>query len=235
MLLGAKQFFERSAVPVGYSNTGIVNSSCFKCALPPGFSAVGHTITFWGRSPGRSSAMISGEDNCTFFKLGTYVDGIGLSCYRDCNFTMVSLLEENVAWSNWSGATPSTFAHYAVVISSARSVSVYVNGVKRITNTSNNFRKPTGWFSICGYAEPVYYAQEGRYLTRTLNGTVSRVAIFGSAFDANDVAGDMQLGANIPSRNDLQHLWIYSTKDEVGDWNMETVSPAHLSDETPWS
>ena len=38
---------------------------------------------------------------------------------------------------------------------------------------------PTGYFAICGYGVPVYFG--GRYLIRSLNGSVARVAIFNSA------------------------------------------------------
>lgn len=44
----------------------------------------------------------------------------------------------------------------------------------------------------------------------------------------------MALGSELPQTSQLQHLWAYSEKDEVGDWNLTQVSPAYISRETPW-
>ena len=236
MLIGARQYFSTNRqYPIGFSNTGVDPFSCFKCNLPSQYDLTGHTITFWGIAHGLTPSQNAREDCSTFLKIGDKTNGISLTSYHEQDISRLSLLEEGVAWTNYYGTTPSNFTHYAIVTNSISSVYVYVNGILGFWNISNTFNQPTGFLSICGCADPYYGQGEGRYLIRALNGTVAKVGIFDSIFNANDITKDMQLGPKISDRQDLEHLWIYSTNDEIGNWNLEIVGPAYLSNETPWS
>ena len=114
---------------ISFSNNGTTTDSCFKCALPPGYSPVGTTMTFWGKNLGRTSEMTSDEDASFFFKIGNDSNGVGLSWQHNSNSTRFSLLEEAVTWNNATVSGLDSWHHYAVVYNSQSNIVVYVDGV----------------------------------------------------------------------------------------------------------